>query len=85
MNHTPPLNVTIREASERDWPELVRLAALDSARLEEGPALIAEVQGRALAALSLAHGAVIADPFARTADLAALLRLRAGQLIATQG
>ena len=33
--------------------------------------------GRAVAALDLADGRVVADPFARTADLVELLRLRA--------
>jgi hypothetical protein len=42
--------------------------------------LVAEVDGQALAAISLADGAVIADPFHLTGDLVALLRVRAAQL-----
>ena len=36
----------------------------------------AEVEGRLLAAISLADGAVVADPFSPTGELADLLELR---------
>ena len=41
---------------------------------------MAEVDGRVLAALPLRDGRALADPFRRTADLVALLELRAAQL-----
>jgi hypothetical protein len=70
--------VVIRPAYPDDHAALERLARLDSQRpLRRGPALIAERDGRILAVLSTADGRAIADPFAPTADLAALLRLRA--------
>lgn len=60
-----------------DEDALRRLALLDSARPLRGRALVAEVDGRPVAALSLDDGRVVADPFTHTADAVALLRLRA--------
>lgn len=57
-----------------------RLAELDSARTPSGPLLVAAIDGRLLAALPVAGGRAIADPFARTAELVALLELRVAQL-----
>jgi len=59
---------------------LFGLATLDSATVPPAPLLVGEVQGSLAAALSLATGEVIADPFRRTAALVELLRLRARQL-----
>ena len=67
----------IRPAYPDDAAALERLARLDSQRPLVAPALVAERDGRILAALSAASGRVIADPFAPTADLVALLRLHA--------
>ncbi len=70
--------LVIRPAYPDDATPLERLARLDSQRpLRRGAALVAERDGRILAALSVADGRAIADPFAPTADLVALLRLRA--------
>jgi hypothetical protein len=72
--------LVIRPAYPDDEAALTRLARLDSRRPFIGrgtPALVAERDGRILAALSVADGRAIADPFAPTADLVALLRLRA--------
>jgi hypothetical protein len=41
---------------------------------------VGERDGRPVAAVSLSDGAVIADPFVATADVVALLQLRARQL-----
>ena len=71
----PP--VVIRSARGADHPALVRLAALDSAPELTGPALVAEVGDRIVAALATQSGARIADPFAPTADVLDLLELRA--------
>jgi hypothetical protein len=67
----------IRPAYPDDHAALSRLASLDSQRPLAAPTLVAERDGRILAALSAADGRAIADPFAPTADLVALLRLHA--------
>jgi hypothetical protein len=72
--------VIVRYSTPADAPALARLAALDSARPLRGPALIAEADSRPLAALPLGSGRPIADPFEPTAELVALLELRAAQL-----
>jgi len=72
---------TIRPATEDDAPALNRLAALDSRPPLSGAALIGEVDGAPAAALSLADGRVVADPFVPTAALAVHLRLRANGVL----
>jgi hypothetical protein len=74
------IDITVRPAVAGDRAELERLAALDSARPPRGPALVAEADSRMLAALPLGSGRPIADPFEPTAEVVALLRLRAEQL-----
>jgi hypothetical protein len=73
-------NITVRHAVASDLSELARLAALDSASPPRGPALVAEADARMLAALPLGSGRPIADPFEPTAEVVALLQLRAEQL-----
>jgi hypothetical protein len=73
-------DISIRRAVASDHSELMRLAALDSASPPRGPALIAEADSRILAALPLGSGRPIADPFRPTAEVVALLQLRALQL-----
>ena len=75
LSHTKP--IAIRPATPSDGPVLMRLAALDSAPVPFGPALIAEVAGEPKAVLALRDGAVVADPFARTAELVQLLKVHA--------
>ena len=72
--------VTVRHATAGDERELARLAALDSAQPISGAALIAESDARIVAALPLGSGRPIADPFEPSAQLLALLELRAAQL-----
>src|SRR5436309_15972300 len=72
--------VTIRPAGPEDEPALGRLARLDSTPLPPAPLLIAEIDRRPVAAISLATGESFADPFSRTLELRALLELRAAQL-----
>ena len=81
----PTYAIVIRPATDSDHDKraLSRLAALDSRRRLRGPALIAEVDGVARAALDLSDGSVAADPFVPTAELVELLRVRAGSLTAT--
>ena len=79
---TPALNrsVTIRPAGANDRPALRRLAALDDAPVPADPVLLAEVDGVAVAAMSVEDGDSVADPFVLTASLVRLLALRARQL-----
>ena len=74
-----PASITIRPAYADDDVAVRRLAILDSAEIPAGPLLLAEVDGELRAALSLGDGTAIADPFAPTAELVALLRVRASQ------
>src|SRR5215210_2548281 len=78
-------NITVRTATAADLGSLNRLAALDSASPPRGPALVAEADSRMLAALPLGSGRPIADPFEPTAEIVALLQLRAEQLRAEDG
>jgi len=74
------IDITVRRSVAADRTDLDRLAALDSATPPRGPALIAEADSRMLAALPLGSGRPIADPFEPTAEIVALLELRAEQL-----
>ena len=67
----------IRPATDDDRDLIGRVASLDSSRPIDGPALIGEIDGIAVAVLSLSDGRVVANPFRRTADLIALMRVRA--------
>jgi hypothetical protein len=81
--HTPRVaheRVTVRHARADDTRAINRLAALDSAHAPGGPMLVAESDARIVAALPLGSGRPIADPFDPTAELLALLELRARQL-----
>ena len=77
--------ISIRPSRPDDDVALLRLAFLDSQDPLEGEALIAFVDDQPAAALSLDDGRVIADPFRRTADLVALLRIRAERLERREG
>lgn len=70
-------SVLIRAARGSDGKAIDRLAALDSAQVPAGSLLVAEADGRIVAAIATATGDAIADPFLPTADVLALLRLRA--------
>jgi hypothetical protein len=72
--------VTLRLAGEAERRALDRLAQLDSRPLPPGPHLLGERDGRIEAAISLATGEMVADPFRRTAELCDLLRCHAGHL-----
>jgi hypothetical protein len=76
----PDFDLAIREAECGDFPELIRLAELDSRPLPDGKLLVAEAGGRIRAAMAADGHAVIADPFVPTAELLSLLALRAQQL-----
>jgi hypothetical protein len=76
-------SVTLRLGSPADREPLARLAELDSSTPPTQPVLLAEVDGQLRAALALADGTIVADPFHLTADLIDLLRARARQLDTT--
>jgi hypothetical protein len=67
-------DVLLRTARADDEADLVRLAALDSARPLPGPALVAEADGTIVAALCLTTGRAVADPFTCSLHLVAFLR-----------
>jgi hypothetical protein len=73
-------SIAVRLATANDREALERLAALDSTEPPRGSTLVGELLKRPVAALSLSDGRVIADPFVATADVVALLRLRAWQI-----
>lgn len=72
--------IDIRWAEEGDDRVLRRLAHLSSRALPSGPFLLAESDGEPLAALSVATGEAVSDPFEATYDLVALLELRSRHL-----
>jgi hypothetical protein len=80
MQMNEELAVSIRRVDVDGDRAIDRLARLDSRRLPTGPWLAAERGGEPLAAISLATRELVADPFARTAELGELLELRARQL-----
>ncbi len=85
VKHSPTTEIhaeaiSIRRLGDEDLAAVERLAQLESRRPPEGTLLGVEIEGRLLAALSLASGESIADPFSRSAELRALLELRAAQL-----
>ena len=75
--------VTIRYARPDDALALLDLAALDSSYPPHGVVLVAEVEGRLWAALSLEDGHAIADPFRPSGELSFLLAERARQIART--
>lgn len=72
--------ITIRTSTAADGVALARLAALDSAEVLHGRALIAEVDGSMRAALPLDGGRPIADPFAESVHVLELLAAHARAL-----
>jgi hypothetical protein len=87
MYYIPPKDrrnssITIRPAGLEDAEALRRLAQRDTRAVPEGELLIALVGGEARAAISLASGESIADPFHPTAELVGMLILRGSRLLA---
>ncbi|MDX6682088.1 MAG: hypothetical protein QOG94_2127 [Solirubrobacteraceae bacterium] len=80
----PSNSIVIRHSLDEDVRTLAGLAILDSRPELRGPALLAEVDGVARAALDLGDGSVVADPFAPTTEIVALLRLRARGILRAQ-
>jgi hypothetical protein len=83
LTHRPPVDtrdVELRLCRVADDPQLERLAQLAERALPHGRLVVAARHGEIVAALPLAGGPALRDPFARTADLLPLLELRAAQL-----
>ena len=76
---TSPASLYLLPAGPVDAGTVTRLAALDETEPLTGEVLLAVADGEAVAAMSVDDGRVAADPFARTGDAVALLRLRAAQ------
>ena len=72
--------ITFRTATADDETLLRDLSELDSQHALRRPAVIATVDGDAVAAISLADGQIVADPFTRTEDVVVLLRARVAAL-----
>jgi hypothetical protein len=72
--------LTIRRLSEGESGRVRTLAQLEGEHELAGPWLGAEVEGRVLAATSLTTGETVSDPFSHTAELRAMLELRAAQI-----
>ena len=65
----PDTAVCIRLAGEGDAAALKRLGELEGRALQAGDTLVAAIDGRVLAAIGVAGGDTIADPFQHTAGL----------------
>jgi hypothetical protein len=79
----PPITdepVALRLCRVHDGEALLRLAELEGRPLPAGSFVVAEINGAIVAALPLAGGAPLADPFRPTSQIIPLLRLRAEQL-----
>jgi hypothetical protein len=72
--------IELRLCRVGDDPALVELATLAERPLPSGRFVVAIVNGRVVAALPLAGGHMLTDPFVRTVHLRPLLELRAAQL-----
>jgi hypothetical protein len=78
------VEVELRLCRTSDDLELARLAELEGRPLPFGRLVVAVVRGRIVAALPIAGGHALADPFAATEHIIPLLELRAGQLRAPE-
>jgi ketosteroid isomerase-like protein len=68
-------NLAVRRGRHADNAVLATLAGLAGSRPLTGERVVAAVDGRIVAAVSLHDGRVIADPFADTAEAVEVLRL----------
>jgi hypothetical protein len=75
-----PGAIELRLARADESGVLHRLAQLDDAPDVDGEALLALIDGEAIAALSLSDRRVVADPFVRTEHAVTLLRIQADHL-----
>jgi hypothetical protein len=71
--------INIRFSTKADRVAVAELAELDGHAAPQGEALLAEVDGRIVAAVGVADGVAVADPFVLTRDTLELLQVRAEQ------
>ena len=77
---TTDTHLAVRLATAADEAALRRLALLDDARRLSGDVVLAELDGRLVAARSLADDRAVADPFVRTAAVLDVLKAYAARL-----
>ena len=71
--------IVIRFSTEADQQRVLELAELDGKPAPQGEALLAEADGRLVAAVGVKDGRSVADPFSLSAGALDLLKLRAEQ------
>ena len=76
----PAASIELRLARADESRVLHSLAQLDDAADLDGEALLALINGEAIAALSLSDRRVVANPFVRTEHAVTLLRIQADHL-----
>jgi hypothetical protein len=76
--------LTLRQAGDADRAAVDRLAEMEEADSLTGEVLLAELDGYAIAALSIADGRAVVDIFRSTTGIVRLLRERREQLLATR-
>ena len=75
-----PESITIRPLREGDVAAVELLAELEERPVPPGPLQLAAVDGTVEAAIALAGGETVANPFSESAGAVSLLHLRAAQL-----
>ena len=75
-----PESITIRPLREGDVAAVELLAELEERPVPPGPLLLADVDVTVEAAIGLAGGETVANPFSESAGAVSLLHLRAAQL-----
>jgi hypothetical protein len=71
--------ITIRFSTDADRKRILELAELDGRAVPQGDVLLAELDGRLVAAVGVADAASVADPFVLTGEVLDVLKLRAEQ------
>jgi hypothetical protein len=82
---SPEAPVALRPVRNDERGAVERLATLDARPAPSGEVLLALVDGRPVAALSVDDGSVVADPFTPSAGAVALLQTRAQAVWAARG
>jgi len=84
-SHRPlrPVRTAIELRLSACREELERLALLSERPLHDGDWIVADVDGVAVAAVSVDDGATVYDPFRPTSQALSLLKLRRKQVLAT--
>jgi len=77
-----PVRVAIELRLSACRDELERLAALSERTLKDGDWIVADVDGVPVAAVSVADGTTVYDPFRPTSQAVSLLKLRRKQVLA---